>query len=446
MTHCSTELLFDFYPQKPVSVDFEGGDLTSDAGLLLVRQADEKRGLTAGLAAGIEDWRNPFFIVHTLTDQVRQRVYQICAGYEDADDCDSLRGDPLLKITCDRLPRKDPDLASQPTMSRLENHVTRQDVSRLRKFFVDQFIASYATPPEELVLDVDGWDDPTHGAQQLTFFHGYYEHHMYYPVQISEARSGRPVVVQLRPGNSHAGKGVRGILAWLIWRLRKAWPEVRITLRGDCGFSLPEIMNLCERLRIDYVLGIATNEVLKRKVEDLLESARLQYCRTGIKARRFDDVYYQAKTWKEPRRVIMKAEWLEKGENARFVITNRLDDAQALYDEVYVQRAEACENRIKEFKRGLKADRLSCHEFFANQFRLYLFQAAYWLMLEVREAAVDTEFEHAQVFRLREQLLKVGARVKETARRVWVHLASAFPWKEILPTMGLPSDSNDRHG
>jgi len=251
MTHCSTELLFDFYPHKPLSVDFEGGDLTSDAGLLLVRQADEKRGFTTGLAACIEDWRNPFFIVHTLTDQVRQRVYQICAGYEDADDCDSLRGDPLLKIICDRLPRKDPDLASQPTMSRLENRVTRQDLSRLRKFFVDQFIASYATPPEELILDVDGWDDPTHGAQPLTFFHGYYEHHMYYPVPISEARSGRPVVVQLRPGNSHAGKGVRGILAWLIGRLRKAWPEVRITLRGDCGFSLPEIMNLGERLRID---------------------------------------------------------------------------------------------------------------------------------------------------------------------------------------------------
>jgi len=435
MTHCSTELLFDFYPQKPLSVDFEGGDLTSDAGLLLVRQADEKLGLTSGLAAGIVDWRNPFFIVHTLTDQVRQRVYQICAGYEDADDCDSLRGDPLLKITCDRLPRKDPDLASQPTMSRLENRVTRKDVSRLRKFFVDQFIASYATPPEELVLDVDGWDDPTHGAQQLTFFHGYYEHHMYYPVQISEARSGRPVVVQLRPGNSHAGKGIRGILAWLIWRLRSVWPSVRITLRGDCGFSLPEILNLCERLRIDYVLGIATNEVLKRKVEDLVEQARLQSCGTGEKARLFDDVYYRAKTWNEPRRVIMKAEWLEKGENTRFVITNRLDEAQTLYDEIYVQRGEECENRIKELKRGLKADRLSCHEFLANQFRLYLFQAAYWLMLEVREAAAETPFERAQVSRLREQLIKVGARVRETARRVWVHLASAFPWQNELRTM-----------
>ena len=179
-------------------------------------------------------------------------------------------------------------------------------------------------------------------------------------------------------------------------------------------------------------MGIATNDVWKRKVEDLLEYARLQYCRTGIKARRFDDVYYQAKTWKEPRRVIMKAEWWEKGENARFLITNRLDDAQTLYDDVYVQRAEACENRIKELKRGLKADRLSCHEFLANPFRLYLFQAAYWLMLEVREAAADTEFERAQGFRLREQWLKVGARVKETARRVWVHLASAFPWKDAL--------------
>jgi len=221
------------------------------------------------------------------------------------------------------LPQTDPDLASQPTMTRLENRVSKEDLARLRKFFVDRFIASYPTPPQELILDVDGWDDPTHGSQQMTFFHGYYEQHMYYPVQINDAQSGRPLVVHLRPGNSHAGKGIRGILAWLIWRLRKAWPQVRITVRGDCGFSLPELLNLFERLKIDYVVGIAGNDVLKRKVDYLLDRARLHYHRTGNKARLFDDVYYRAGSWKEPRRLIMKAEWLEKGENARFLITNR---------------------------------------------------------------------------------------------------------------------------
>lgn len=432
MTECQPDYLFNYYPKHQLSVDFDGGNLTSDGGLLLIRQADETLGLTEGLASCIRDWRSPLLITHTLTDQVRQRVYQICAGYEDADDCDSFRKDPLFKIVCDRLPQTDPDLASQPTMTRLENRVSKEDLARLRKFFVDRFIASYPTPPQELILDVDGWDDPTHGSQQMTFFHGYYEQHMYYPVQINDAQSGRPLVVHLRPGNSHAGKGIRGILAWLIWRLRKAWPQVRITVRGDCGFSLPELLNLFERLKIDYVVGIAGNDVLKRKVDYLLDRARLHYHRTGNKARLFDDVYYRAGSWKEPRRLIMKAEWLEKGENARFLITNRGENAQEIYDKIYVQRAEACENRIKEFKRGLKGDRLSCHDFDANQFRLILVQAAYWLMIAVREAAAGTPWERAQVSRIREQLIKVGAQVKETVRRVWVHLATSFRWQEVF--------------
>lgn len=432
MTDCSTQLTFDFYSRRALRVNFEGGDLSSDAGLLLVRQADRRLGLTERLGGCIGDWRDAALIRHTVVDQVRQRVFQICAGYEDADDCDDLRKDPVLKIVCDRLPCGDRDLASQPTMTRLENHVSNKDLAAIRRLFLDLFIASYKRPPKELILDVDGWDDPTHGGQQLTFFHGYFGQHMYYPVQISEARSGRPIVVQLRPGNSHAGKGICGILMWVVGRLRLAWPGVAITVRGDCGFSLPEIMRVCERLGIEYALGIASNQVLQRKGADLLERARLEWHRTGKKVRLFDDVYYAAKTWDAPRRVIIKAEWLDQGPNRRFVVTNRLDDPQELYDQVYVQRGEDCENRIKEFKLGLKADRLSCHAFLANQFRLYLFQAAYWLLLAIREAAAGTAFEHAQVSRLREQLIKLGARVRQTARRVWVYIASACAWKNVL--------------
>jgi len=432
MTECSTQLGFDFYKKSTLTVDFQGGDLSSDGGLLLVRQADERLGLLKQLAGCILDWRNPLFITHTLEDQVRQRVYQICAGYEDADDSDDLRKDPVLKIACDRLPTEEQDLASQPTITRLENRVDKHSMSAIRESFVRQFIAGYSQAPESLVLDIDGWDDETHGGQQLTFFNGYFDQHMYFPVQINEAKTGKPIVLLLRPGNSHPGKGVKVVLAWLLWRLKRAWPEVSITVRGDCGFSLPELKRVCQRLGAEYVFGIASNCVLKKKSSDLLERARLQFHRTGHKARLFDDVYYQAKSWAAPERVIMKAEWLEKGPNPRYLVTSRLDDPQWLYDQFYVQRGETCENRIKELKAGLKADRLSCHAFHANQFRLYLHQAAYWLMLEIRDAAQGTVFEKAQVSRLRDQLIKLGARVRLTARRVWVQMASACPWKEVI--------------
>jgi len=300
---------------------------------------------------------------------------------------------------------------------------------------VERFIALHDTPPREVILDIDGWDDPTHGCQQLTFFHGYYDQYMYYPVQVSDARTGLPLLVLLRPGNSHAGKGVKARLAWLLWRLKKAWPDTTITLRGDCGFSLPELLRVCERVGVQYVFGIAGNEVLKRKSEDLLERARLQFLSTQTKARLFDDVYYQAGSWTAPRRVVMKCEWQEKGLNRRFVVTNCFEEAQTLYDDIYVQRGEACENRIKEFKLGLKADRLSCHAFVSNQFRLLLTQAAFWLMIRVRLAAQGTAFEKAQVNRIREQLIKLGARVRETVRRVWVHISSSCPWKDILLTL-----------
>jgi hypothetical protein len=224
----------------------------------------------------------------------------------------------------------------------------------------------------------------------LSLFHGYYGHQIYFPVLINEAKTGYPLILQLRAGNSHAGKGVLGLLRWLFWRLRKAWPNVTIILRGDGGFSLPEIINLCERKGVKYVFGFSNNAVLKRKINYLLDLARLEYFRTQEKARIFDDVYYAAKTWGKPRRIVMKAEWLEKGANPRFLVTNLEIEAQELYDNFYVQRGATSEHRIKEFKLGLNADRLSCRKFIVNQFRLFLCQAAYILMLELRSAAKET--------------------------------------------------------
>ena len=231
-------------------------------------------------------------------------------------------------------------------------------------------------------------------------------------------------VLQLRAGNSHPGKGVAGILRWLFWRLKRAWPKVKIILRGDAGFSLPEIINLCERSKIKYAFGFSSNAVLKRKISYLLDRARLQYIRTGEKARLFEDVYYAAGSWDEPRRVVMKAEWLEKGANPRFVVTNLLTDAQELYDNFYVQRGASSEHRIKELKLGIKADRLSCNKFIVNQFRLFLSQAAYILMLAIRQAARGTRLAKAQVTRLRETIIKTAAKVKVSVRRVLVELAA----------------------
>jgi hypothetical protein len=238
--------------------------------------------------------------------------------------------------------------------------------------------------------------------------------------------------VVLRPGNSHAGKGCAPYLRWLFWRLRKVFPKTRIILRGDCGFSLPELMDLCERSGAGYVLGLSSNEVLKRKAQWLQEMARLQYVRTGRKVRLFDDVYYGAASWSHPRRVLYKAEWLPQGSNLRFVVTDQFDEPQSLYDGFYAMRGEQCENRIKEIKRGLKADRLSCHRFGANQLRLLLHQAAYWLLLEIRRVAHGTVFEKTQVEGLRSQIIKLGARITQSARRVWVRIASACPHQETI--------------
>ncbi|MEM8639094.1 MAG: IS1380 family transposase [Cyanobacteria bacterium P01_G01_bin.54] len=427
------ELALDFYQQRQLVVKFSEVDLSSDAGILLARQAEERVQICQGIAQCIEEWRDPKKIQHPLEKLVSQRIYQLVGGYEDADDSDQLRHDPIYKIACGQIPKVgENELASQPTISRLENHISRKDLSAIRRLFVEQFLKSYREPPSQLILDIDGWADPTYGEQEGGAFHGYYGHKMYFPVLINEASHRFPLVLQLRRGNSHAGKGVAGLLRWLFWRLRQAWPQVTILLRGDAGFSLPEIVRLCERSKVDYVLGFASNAVLKRKIDFLLDQARILCCKTGRKARLFDDVYYAAGTWEQPRRLIMKAEWLPKGANPRFVLTNLTADAQQVYDSVYVQRGADSEHPIKELKLGLQADRLSCSRFDANQFRLLLAQAAYLLMITLRQAAQGTELATAQVSRLRSALVKVAARVRVSCRRVLVELAAFCPFSAAM--------------
>lgn len=429
MSNCSDKLPFNFFTKKPLDVRFSRLDLSTDAGLLLVKQAEENLKISEGISNCLEDNREQHKVKHSLVQLVSQRIYQILAGYPDANDSNFLRHDPIFKIICNKVPIPEAELlASQPTISRLENQITKSESKRIRGFFLDKFIESYREIPEQIILDIDGWDALTHGQQQLSLFHGYYGHKIYYPVLINESQSGYPLILQLRAGNSHPGKGVLGLLRWLFWRLRKAWPNVKIILRGDGGFSLPEIINLCERQNVKYALGYNSNAVLKRKIDYLLDCARLQYARTGEKARLFNDVYYAAKTWEKPRRIVMKAEWLKKGNNSRFLVTNLDTDAQELYDNFYVQRGASSEHRIKELKLGINANRLSCHQFIVNQFRLFLSQAAYILMLELRAAAEGTRLAKAQVSRLRETMIKIAAQVTVSARRIFVELASYCPF------------------
>jgi len=431
MTECFLEPEFNFYQEHRLEVKFSAEQLSTDGGILLTRQAEEKVKIIKGMSERIADGRDPNRITHSMEQLVLQRVLQLANGYEDAVDCNHMRQDAVLKIACKRIPISGEEmLASQPTMTRLENQVTKRENGAMRNLFVERFIEQHKTVPKKIVLDIDGWDAPTHGNQQLTFFHGYYDHHMYYPVLINEAKTGYPLVLQLRAGNSHAGKGVAGILRWLFRRLKQAWSGVKIILRGDGGFSLPEIIKVCERANVGYVFGFTSNNVLKRKIADLLEQARLQHCQTGVKVRLFDDVYYAAASWSEPRRLIMKAEWLELGANPRFVLTNLDLPPQELYDDFYVQRGADSEHRIKELKLGIKAGRLSCHRFEANQFRLLLAQAAYVLLLTIRQAASETKLAKAQVQRLRDALLKCAAIVKVSVRRVLVQLPAFFPFAE----------------
>lgn len=432
MTECSKKISFVFGKNRKIEADFSGGDLSSDGGLLLLRELDEVLGLLGKFSDCIEDPRDLSKIEHEQVELLRQRVFQICAGYEDVNDSDSLRKDPILKAACKESPGTEQDLGSQPTISRLENRVKKQDISRIRQLFVELFLESFQEDPREIVLDIDGFDDPTHGEQQLSFYHGYYRQHMYHPVMINHASSGFPLLLQLRAGNSHAGKGIKALLRWLFWRIKKAFPEVSLTLRGDGGFSLPEVIEVCERSHVYYVLGYSRNAVLERKNANQMELARLEFLRTGNKARLFDDVYYRAGSWEAPRRIIMKAEYLEQGPNQRFVVTNRCDSPEELYDGFYVQRAEDSENRIKELKLDMKADRLSCHAFIANQFRLYLHQMGFIFMLKLREAAAGTFLENARLGTFREKILKLAVRVRESARRIWIQFASSCPFQDIF--------------
>lgn len=436
MTDCSLHLSLFPLPRKPVWVRDDGGALTSDAGALLLRETDERLGLTARMSGCLTDRRSPLRVRHGVLALLRQRIYQIACGYEDCNDADSLRADPALKLAVGKAPGER-DLASQPTLSRLENAAGPRASYRLNAAFLDAYAQRHRlSAPARLVLDADATDDPTHGQQELSFFHGYYDSYCYLPLLVFAQREGAGeqelLAAVLRPGNRHAGHRAMAILERVVGRLRRAFPQTELELRADSGLALPEVYQGCEQLGLAYTISLPKNARLLALAEPFLEQARAEHAQTGEKARLFGEFAYAAESWSHARRVIVKAEVTAKGENPRFVVTSRSDGSpEALY-RFYAQRGDP-ENRIKELKDGLKADRLSCHSFWANQFRLLLHGAAYVLMQAMRSALAGTELACAQVETLRLRLLKVGARVVESARRVWVHLPSAYPWAYLWP-------------
>lgn len=429
MTECSTQLTLGGIVAKPVVVDFRGGNLTSDAGVVWLRRVDERLRLTARLAGCLVDLRDPDRVEHPRIEQVRQRVYQIAAGYEDCDDADALRGDPAFKLAVGRLPEGQPHLSSQPTLSRFENAVTERELKRLSRELLATYLDTRPAPGQRIVIDVDATDDPTHGQQTFSFYHGFYRQHMFHPLLCFDAETGDLLALRLRPGKAHAANGVVKVLRRIVKKIKKRWPWVQIVLRADAGFAVPRLYRWCEREDLGYVIGLVTNETLKDFHAPLAAQAAARYEEAKTKVRLVGEVGYRAGSWKRFRRVIMKAEVTAAGTNRRFVLTNLDGEAEALYD-FYVARGDA-ENRSKDLKNALAADRLSCCSFTANAFRLLLHAGAYVLMHHLRRALAGTELAPVQFDTLRLRLLKVGARIRTSVRRVLVQGASAYPDQDL---------------
>jgi DDE family transposase len=412
----------------PLAAAFDGGRLTSDGGLPWLATADTELGLCEALAAVIPEWRRGS-VRHALVTLVRQRVYQLACGYEDQNDANTLRGDPLLKLVCERLPETDPDLAGQSTLSRFENALHWRTCYRLAYALAEGYLREREREgvPKRIVLDCDSTDDPVHGHQEGERYHGYYRQHMYHPLLIFDGDTHQVISVVLRPGNAHASRGAVRVLTRLVRLLRERWPDVAIELRADSGLAVPAVYTFLERERLPYTIGLGTNPRLQALAAELQARAQQQRAATDAeKVTLFGEAAYRAESWEHPRRVVIKAEALPKGPNTRFVVTCRDDPPEALY-RFYTQRGGDAEGPIKDFKRACFGDRLSCHRFVANQVRLLLSAAAYTLLHALRRWLVRLHRPALQLDTLRLQLLKIGGRVKQRLSDVRLALATSHP-------------------
>ena len=422
------EFVFPSFDRRKIEASFSGGQVSSDGGIVLLREADRRLGLVAALDAVLPDPRHKVFITHRQVDLLRQRIYGLASGYEDLNDHDTLRHDPAWQTCVER----GEALASSPTLCRLEQRVDRKAAMAMHGVLVDQFIASFQEAPTELVLDFDATDDRVHGNQQGAYFHGYYGDWCFLPLYVFCGE--QLLVAYLRPSKKNAARHAWAILSLLTKRLRQAWPGVKLILRGDSGFCRWKMLRWCERAGVNYIVGLARNRRLQALGRPLMDRAQQAYVLEPQKQRVFDWLEYKAGSWEKKRRVIAKAEVTAQGENPRFVVTNLEGDAQSLYDELYCARGEM-ENRIKEQQLGLFSDRTSCHAWWANQFRVLLSAAAYVLIETIRRVGLaGTELARAQAPTIRLKLLKIGTVIVRNTRRIRFFFSSAYPYQDIFAT------------
>ncbi len=438
MTHDSLRpFSFPAVSRKQVTAAFDGGRLTSNGGVMLLGMAEGRLGIAERLARCFPDRRDPTRITHTFADMIRARIFAISCGYEDADDLDFLRTDPAFKLACGRLPDSGVDLCSQPTLSRLENGPSLKDAIRLTWTLVDQWMASYAREPASVILDIDDTCDVAHGHQQLSLFNAHYDERCFLPIHVYDTERSRPVAVVLRPGKTPGGVEVRAHLRRLVRRIRQRWRKARITFRGDGHYARPEAMAWCEANGVDYVFGLSGTKPLSKKVDEAADAIRTERAvENKDVVRGYAETQHKAKSWDRERRAVARIEATKLGLDIRFVVTNlERGSPEWVYDSFYCARGQA-ENLIKLHKSQLASDRTSCRSAIANQVRLVLHTAAYWLMLTMREAIPKArDLATAEFATLRLRLLKIAARVVETASRVRLAFAAACPEANLLRSM-----------
>ena len=456
---------------KTLQADFQGGTLSSDGGVLFLREIETHVGIIRRFAEALDDPRDARYTDHSYEEMLSQRIFQMACGYEDANDCTPLRHDPAFKAACGRLPILGEPLASQPSMSRLENRPRRSELYRMAEALFATFVASYDQAPQSLLLDVDDTADEVHGAQQQVLFNGYYDSYCYLPLHLYEGQSGKLITTILRPGRRPTGEEIVSILQRVVGAIRREWPDVLIVLRGDGHFSTPEVHDWCENQEpeIVYILGQSGNKVLQEKARGLLQQAqslyRVRQERYGrqrrqedhkhqqkklhkktrsseqysqavsteqMKVKLYTEFLYQADTWSKPRRIICKVEVSTKGENIRFIVTNiTLPRKAYIYETMYCGRGQM-ENYIKDHKRFLHSDRTSCHKFEANQFRLFLHSAAYVLLHHLRMRGLQgTAWSRAQFDQIQLRVLKVGVWIEELKTTIRWHFPSSFPLQGV---------------
>jgi len=427
MPNCTGQpMLFGRLGRCEIEANFAGGALSSDGGLMLLRQVDRRLGLSKAVAEVLHDPRDPERITHELRDLVAQRLYGLCCGYEDLNDHGQLRQDPLMQTAVGTTA----ELASSPTLSRLETRATRSDIVALNRVLVEQFVASHRVAPKELILDVDASDIPLHGEQEKGEFHAYYDHYCYLPLYVFAGQAMLACV--LRRSRIDGAKHVSAVIKLLVNRPREAWSDVRIIVRGDSGFCRQRLIRWCERRDVGYVVGVARNARLQRIVEGWEWLLEHRYTQTGTKQRLVREFTYAADSWDRERRIVTRLEFGAQGNNPRFVVTNLDLPAPALYDDLYCQRGEA-ENRIKETQLDLFGTRASSHRFLANWLRVMFAALAYTLMHRLRAIALtNTELARATAATIRVRLLKIGAAVIRNSRRVRILFASHHPMRETF--------------